>query len=206
MNDVTRSTEATSASAASYAARRRQALPNGMWGVALLVATEAALFGTVLATYFYLRFQTTTWPPPGIDPPKVALPLVLTAALVSTSIPALLASRAARRGRGGRAFRLLLLALLVQAGYLAVQILLFKRDLGDFSPRDTAYGSIYFSLLALHHVHVLVGLLLELGILAKLLGGLTSYREIGVRVVALYWHFVNAMAVLVVLTQLSPSL
>jgi len=36
--------------------------------------------------------------------------------------------------------------------------------------------------------------------------GLTNYWLIGVRGVALYWHVVNVLAVLVVLTQLSPSL
>jgi len=206
MNGVTRSSEATSAIAAAYAERRRRAMPSGVWGVALLVATEAALFGTVLASYYYLRFDAARWPPAGIEPPDVALPLALTGALVLTSVPVLLATVAARRARVGSAWGLLLLALLAQAGYLAVQILLFKRDLGVFSPRDTAYGSIYFTLLGLHHLHVVVGLLLELGLLVKLLGGLTNYRVIGVRAVAIYWYFVNFMAVLVVLTQLSPSL
>ena len=36
--------------------------------------------------------------------------------------------------------------------------------------------------------------------------GLTNYWLIGVRGVALYWHVVNVLAVIVVLTQLSPSL
>jgi heme/copper-type cytochrome/quinol oxidase subunit 3 len=134
------------------------------------------------------------------------LPLCLTGALVLTSVPMLLAARAARAGRRGRALRLIALALLVQGGYLAVQVLLFKRDLGEFSPRGSAYGSIYFSMLGLHHAHVVVGLLLSIGLLTRLAGGLTNYRVIAVRVVSLYWHFVNAMAILVVLTQLSPSL
>ena len=206
MNEVTRSTHATSSVAAGYAASRRAALPNGWWGAALLVATEAALFGSVIATYYYLRFNTPAWPPAGVKAPDVALPLALTGALIATSAPLLLASRAAHRGRAGHVGRLLLLAMAVQAAYIAVQIVLFKRDLGEFSPRDSAYGSIYFTMLALHHVHVLLGIMLELGIAARLAGGLTSYRIIGVRVVALYWHFVNAMAVLVVVTQLSPAL
>ena len=191
---------------ATGTAARRQALPNGWWGVALLVATETALFGTVLATYFYLRFQSVTWPPRGIESPEVALPLCLTAALIATSLPLLLAVGAARSGRLGATRRMIVLAVAVQAGYLAVQIILFKSDLGDFSPRDTAYGSIYFAMLGLHHAHVLLGILLEVALLVKLLGGLTNYRVVGVRIVALYWYFVNAMAVLVVLTQLSPSL
>jgi hypothetical protein len=42
--------------------------------------------------------------------------------------------------------------------------------------------------------------------LARLASGLTNYRVVGVRVIALYWYLVSAAGVFVVLTQLSPSL
>jgi heme/copper-type cytochrome/quinol oxidase subunit 3 len=182
------------------------ARPNGWWGVALLVATEAALFGTLLASYFYLRFGARVWPPAGIEAPDIVLPLCLTGALLATAAPLFFAARAARAGNVGRTRLLIALALLVQGGYIAVQVILFQRDLGDFSPSETAYGSVYFTMLATHHAHVVLGMLLELAILAKLLGGLTTYRVTGVRVTALYWYFVVSVAVLVVLTQVSPSL
>ena len=35
----------------------RLARPNGWWGMAIFVATEATLFGTLIGTYFYLRFN-----------------------------------------------------------------------------------------------------------------------------------------------------
>jgi heme/copper-type cytochrome/quinol oxidase subunit 3 len=197
---------AETAVAASYAARNRRTLPNGWWGAAVLVATEASLFGSLLASYFYLRFQATTWPPAGIEPPEVALPLALCGALVATSVPMFLASRAASGGRTRAAWAALATAALVQCGYLAVQIVLFADDLRSFGPRGSAYGSIYFTLLAAHHAHVLLGILMIAWLLARLLSGLTNYRVIAVRVVSLYWYFVNAMAVLVVLTLLSPSL
>jgi heme/copper-type cytochrome/quinol oxidase subunit 3 len=57
-----------------------------------------------------------------------------------------------------------------------------------------------------HHIHVLIGILLNLWIMFRLTGGLTAYRLTGVRAIALYWYFVNVAAVAVVLTQLSPSL
>ena len=203
---VTRSSEATSPFEVRDVERRRGSLPVGLWGMALLIATEATLFGTLLATYYYLRFQTTDWPPGSIEPPSVALPLALTGALVLTTVPMFLAAAAARAGRLGITRRMLVLAILVQAGYLAVQIILFKDDLGKFSPGDTAYGSIYFLLLGADHAHVLVGILLNCALVGWLLRGLTQYRVVGVRAVALYWYLVNVVTVLVVLTQLSPSL
>jgi len=206
VSDVTRSTRAESAPAAARVARARRGQPNGWWGAALLVATDTALFGSIIASYFYLRFQAVEWPPPGIEAPSVALPLALTGALVATSVPMFLAVRFARAGRPRGAWTAILAAATVQAGYLAWQIVLFTDDFAKFRPTGTAYGSIYYTLLATHHAHVLVGLLIDCWLLARLASGLTNYRVIAVRVGALYWYFVNAIAIAVVLTQLSPSL
>jgi hypothetical protein len=43
-------------------------------------------------------------------------------------------------------------------------------------------------------------------VVARLLGGLTGYRILAVRVTAFYWYFVSAIGVAVALTQVSPSL
>jgi heme/copper-type cytochrome/quinol oxidase subunit 3 len=206
MSGVTRSMEATSAAAAARVARRRVALPSGLWGLLLFVATEATLFGTLIATYFYLRFNTPRWPPPGVEEPKVALPLVLTGILVATTIPVFLADRAARAGSARLTWLLFSLALLVQAGYFGIQVHEFVGDLDKFKPSGSAYGSIYFTLIGAHHAHVVVGMAIELWLLWKLVGGLTNYRLVGVRVAAFYWYFVNLAAIAVVLTQVYPSL
>jgi heme/copper-type cytochrome/quinol oxidase subunit 3 len=183
----------------------RRTVSNGVWGLLLFAASEGALFGTLLAAYFYLRFRSTQWPPAGIEAPSVALPLALTGALVLTTAPMALAALAARRGRAAAAWGLVALALVVQGGYLAWQIVLYLSDLDKFTPGATAYGSIYFTLLGTHHAHVAAGLLLNLWLLARLATGLTAYRVQAVQVVALFWAFVNAVAVLVVAAQVSPS-
>jgi heme/copper-type cytochrome/quinol oxidase subunit 3 len=185
---------------------RRHALPNGSWGMVVFVATEAALFGSLIASYFFLRSKSGEWPPAGVESPKVLLPLVLGAALVASSVPMQLASRAAQRLRLGLAWVSLLVALLVQTGYFAVQVHLYADDLDMFTPQGSAYGSIYFTLLGAHHAHVFLGVLLTLWLLARLAGGLTAYRVTAVRAISFYWHFVNALEVAVVLTQISPSL
>jgi heme/copper-type cytochrome/quinol oxidase subunit 3 len=176
-----------------------------VWGVALFICTEGAFFGTLVASYFYLRFTNTTWPPPGIEAPSVALPIALTAALALSGIPIFLAARAAVLGHRRTVMQLVFLALLVQAGYLAVQIVEYLSDLDKFGPRDGVYGSIYFTLLAADHAHVALGILFDVWVLARLWSGLTNYRVVTVRVVALYWYVVIGVTILVVATQLSPG-
>jgi len=186
--------------------RRGISFPLGWWGIVLLVATETAFFGTLIASYFYLRLQDAQWPPPGIEPPDMTAPLILTAVLVATAVPIFFAVRAARAERLRPAWLLLLTAVVVQAVYLGVQIHLFGSDLDKFQPGDNAYGSIYFTLLGAHHLHVLVGILMLVWLLARLPAGLTNYRVVAVWAVAIYWYFVALAGVAVVLTQVSPSL
>ena len=185
---------------------RSRAKPNGWWGMAVFVATEATLFGTLLGTYFYLELTNRRWPPAGVPDPKVLAPLLLTAALVATSVPVQIAASAARRDRVRLAQLALVVALLIQAAYLVLQLHLFVDDLDRFSPNASAYGSIYFTLVGAHHFHVVVGMLLEAWLVLRLVSGLTRYRLVGLQATAFYWHFVNVVAVVVVLTQVSPAL
>lgn len=200
------SAAAATRSAVLAAEARRRAKPNGWWGMVIFICSEATLFLMVFATYYYLRFKTPHWPPAGIPRPAALLPLVLTAVLVSSSVFVQSALAAARSGLVARARGPLFAALVLQGGYLAAQVHLYVGDLHRFPPSQSAYASIYFTLLGLHHAHVVLGLALELFVLLRLTRGLTTYRLHGLQATVLYWHFVNVAAVLVVLTQLSPWL
>jgi cytochrome c oxidase subunit III len=184
----------------------RVAKSNGWWGMAVFVATEATLFGTLIGSYYDLRFRTSPWPPVGVPDPRVALPLILLGVLVATSLPVQLASRWARGGRVRATQLALLSAIAMQTVYLVLQIHLYVDDLHKFTPQDSAYGSIYFTLVGAHHAHVLVGILLEVWFVLRLFGGVTKYRAVGVQATAFYWHAVNVLALAVTIVQLSPSL
>jgi heme/copper-type cytochrome/quinol oxidase subunit 3 len=184
---------------------QRIARPNGWWGMLLFVATEATLFGLIFGSYFYIRFQHAQWPPPGFPKPEAGVPLVLALVLAATSLPLALSSRAARAGRVRRAWWLLALPVVVQIGYFAMQMRLFEDDLQKFGPSQEAYGSIYYLMLGTHHFHVLLGILLEAFLLARLLQGLTRYRLNGLESTVLYWHVVNALGLLVVAVGLSAA-
>jgi cytochrome c oxidase subunit I+III len=162
--------------------------PRGWWGAALFVATEATLFGTIFGTWFYLRYKAPHWPPPGEPRPELWLPLILAGALATTSV------LMARRSRAALA-----LAVLIQGGYLGVSLYLYVRDLHDDSPQTSAYASIRHVMVGAGHFHVLVGIVLNLFLLAKLADGrMTPYRAAGLRGAALYWYFVGALALVIV--------
>jgi cytochrome c oxidase subunit 3 len=206
MSSVPRSMEASGPGEVKAVDRARRAQASGWWGAALLIATEATLFACLIATYFYLRFKTSEWPLGGIEKPSVTLPLVFTGMLVATCVPMFLSVKAAKGGAVRAAWWLLLLAAAAQATYLGLQIHLMVGDLHSFKPSANAYGSIYYTLITVHHAHVAVGLAIDAWLLWKLSRGITNYRLIALRVAAFYWYFVSAAAIAVVLTQLYPSL
>jgi heme/copper-type cytochrome/quinol oxidase subunit 3 len=176
------------------------------WGMAMFIAAEATLFGVMVATYFYLRFKNLQWPPHGTPGPKLAVPLVLLGVLIATSVPMQLALRAAHARRLAAARLFLIVALIVQAGYFAMQAHEYASDLHRFTPGEHAYGSIYYTLLGAGHAHVALGLLLNLWLLGKLARGLTRYRLNALSAITFYWHAVNVITIVVTLTTLSPAL
>jgi heme/copper-type cytochrome/quinol oxidase subunit 3 len=181
--------------------------PLGWWGVLLVISTEGALFGTMIASYFYLRFRTPDWPPAGTPEPRVLVPTLLTVLLVLTSLPMARAVQAARR-QGRRTTQLgLLTAVALAILYLVgVGWLLADEWLDAPATRD-AYSSLFFTLQGAHAAHVAVGALANLYLLAKITRGpLTQYRVNGVWALGLYWHFVNALAVVVLVVTVSPAL
>ena len=176
------------------------------WGMAMLVASEATLFGTFIGSYYYLRFGTLHWPPSGTPEPRVVVPLILAGVLATTSLPMWLAARSVRRGGLWAARFLLVWALVVQVGYLVYEVHDYLHQLHRSVPQDNAYSSIYYTLLGADHVHVAVGIVLVVWLLWKLLGGLTTYRLRAVQVVAFYWHAVNVLTLIVIGVLLSATL
>jgi heme/copper-type cytochrome/quinol oxidase subunit 3 len=197
--------EATDAASAARVAAARVAKPNGWWGMVILIASEATLFGTFFGTYYYLRFHNAVWPPAGTPKPRVVVPLILVGVLAVTSLPMQLSWLAAKRARVRAAWSFLFLAFVVQCGYLAFEIHDLLDQLAKSRPQDNAYSSIYYVILGSDHAHVLAGLLFSLWFLVRLTGGLTNYRLSGLRSVVLYWHFVNLLTLLVIGCLLSAD-
>jgi cytochrome c oxidase subunit III len=181
--------------------------PLGWWGMLMLVATEGVLFGAMIASYFYIRFRTLHWPPTGVAEPKVLYPTLLTVVLVVSSLPAGIAAWAARRQLPARAasglFGTIALAAIYGVGTFAFMV----KEWHDSGAQRDAYDSLFYTLQGAHVAHVAAGILVNVVLLAKISRGrLTQYRINGIWAMSLYWHFVNALAILILLTTISPSL
>ncbi len=181
------------------------ARPNGWWGMALFVATEATLFGTLIGTWAYLRLQNAHWPPRPLPDPPVLTPTLLTAALLTTSVFMHFAWHAGCERRRGRAWALIAAAFIFQTGYLAWQAHDYVLTIHAYPPRDSAFGSVYVTLLGLAHAHVLIGLLLYAWLLIRFATRITPYRLVGLRAATFYTHAVNTITVVVLILTILPS-
>ena len=181
--------------------------PLAWWGMLMLIATEAVLFGSMIGSYFYIRFKAVHWPPPGVPEPKVLVPTLLTLVLLLSSGGAALAQRAARRGLADRAALGVAVTAALAVIYAAGTTETLVVEWHDVPATHDAYDSLFFTLQGAHVAHVAAGFLVNLYLLWKVEGrGLTQYRVNGIWAMSLYWHFVNALAVLVLLTTISPAL
>jgi len=180
----------------------------GWWGMAWLIATEATLFAVLLLSYFYIRFQSEPiWPPDGIKAPTLALPLVMSAILWSSSLPVYVAERAVKKDRQALVRAGLFAGFVLGVVFLALQFgVEYPEKLKEFTPRTDSYGSLFFTITGLHAAHVTVGLLMSAWTQWRAwAGAFDRRRHVTLRVFAMYWHFVDIVWVFVLATiYLSP--
>ncbi len=182
----------------------------GWWGMVWLIATEATLFASLIASYFYLRFRSgPEWPPGGIEAPEIGLPLVMSAILLSSSLPVHLAESAIRKGNQRGLCMGLAAGFVLGAVFLGITVgIEWPEKLHEFSPRTNVYGSLYFTLTGFHASHVLVGLGISAWTQIRAWAGIfDSSRHLTVQNFVMYWHFVDVVWVFVFVTiYLSPNL
>jgi heme/copper-type cytochrome/quinol oxidase subunit 3 len=182
----------------------------GWWGIVWLIATEATLFAMLLASYFYIRFRSgPVWPPDGIEEPDLALPIVMTIILLSSSIPVHIAERGVKKGNDKRLRYGLAAGWVLGATFLALTWgVEWPEVLHEFGPTTNSYGSMFFTITGFHGAHVLGGLGFSLWAQVRAWkGAFGSERHSTIENFTLYWHFVDTVWVGVMLTlYISPHL
>lgn len=166
----------------------------GWWAMALVCATEAAFFAYLLMSYFYLAVASSSWPPSGVENPRLRLPSIMTVLLVSSSGVLYWGERGIAQGRQQRLRIAIVVTFLLGAAFVTLQALEYHRELQQMLPSAHAYASIFYTTTAFHGAHVTFGLLLLLFTLARaLLGHFDERTHLGVKVTSLYWHFVDVV-------------
>lgn len=172
----------------------------GRVGMACMILTESALFTIFVVGYLYYIGKSLTGPYPQ---DVLELPVLATVALLSSSISITLALRALRGGQLG-AFNLWWLITIALGGFFLVATAREWNDLiytHNLTIWTNLFGTTYYTLVGFHAGHVTIGLLLlTLVLLFGLTGALHRGHAERVEVLSWYWHFVDAVWVVVFTT------
>ncbi|MDQ0572512.1 cytochrome c oxidase subunit 3 [Variovorax paradoxus] len=169
----------------SYAFSHRSLM---WWGTFGLIAIEGTLFALAIGTYLYLRSQSDAWPI-GAPPPDLLWGTANTLVLLLSIWPNQKAKWAAEACDLVRTRRWLLVGLAFALIFLVLRCFEFASLHTRWD--SNAYGSIVWTLLGLHTVHLLTDTY-DTAVLGVLLftGPMEGQRFVDVSENALYWYFV----------------
>lgn len=170
----------------------------GVYAVYCVILTEATLFVSLFASYYYLGSNKFRW---SIDkPPKLLLAFIMLAILISSSFVMMWGERLLKKGEEKMARIAVGITIFMGFIFLGVQGYEYSDHWKTLTPLTDSYGSIFYTITTFHAAHVIVGLLL-LSYLAILPSyAVTKYPPYrAYRVVSLYWHFVDIIWLFVVL-------
>jgi cytochrome c oxidase subunit 3/cytochrome o ubiquinol oxidase subunit 3 len=162
-----------------------------------LIAAESAIFTIFVVAYIYYIGQSLSGPTPR---EVLTLPIFNTIFLLSSSLTIMLAERALVRRSMGNFNAFWGLTILLGAIFLiGTGREWYKLITVDHLTISTnLFGTTYYSLVGLHALHVIVGLILLLTVLVfSLMKALRPEDTKRVEVLALYWHFVDCVWVVV---------
>jgi cytochrome c oxidase subunit III len=180
-------------------ANRSSRVDPAFLGMLLFIISEIMVFGAFFTAYFFIRVVAgDPWPAHGTELPKVVA-AVNTCILVSSSFTLHWAEHAHKMGNRRGLQAGILTTFLLGCTFLFVQINEYVHI--GFSPQDSAQGTVFYGLTGLHGAHVCIGLLLLLFVnIRAFRGHFTATEHRGIEVPGIYWHFVDAMWIVVFLT------
>jgi cytochrome c oxidase subunit III len=179
-------------------APRDWVLPDrGKVAMASLIIAESAIFTIFVVAYLFYIGKSLTGPTPD---QVLETPVFYTICLLSSSITMHFAAKSLERG-SQRAFITLWSLTAVLGGlFLFGTAHEWRRLIYEYglTISTNLFGTTYYSLVGLHAFHVTVGLIMLLTVLTFSLAGRLGQDESGrIGVVAMYWHFVDAVWVVV---------
>lgn len=169
----------------------------GKVAMACLIIAESAIFCIFVVAYLFYLGKSLTGPTPK---EVLETPIFFTICLLSSSLTVHFASRSLERNN--RSVFLALWSLTIVLGGLFLfgtgeewRRLIYEHGL---TISTNLFGTTYYSLVGLHAFHVSAGLIMLTAVLIfGLAGRVDKDQSRRVDVLALYWHFVDAVWVVV---------
>ncbi len=168
--------------------RSASGIPTAKLATWWVVGSEIVIFGGLLASYIMHRLAHDAWSEQAAHT-NVYIGLFNTFVLLSSSLSAVLAHKAAEEGNGAKAAKLLyytmggaLIFVLVKSAEWTMEIT------HGFTITSSTFWSFYYTAAGLHAVHVIAGAII-MGIVAA---DAKKNQELHrVELIGIYWHFVD---------------
>ncbi len=171
----------------------------GVVGMVCLIAAEASIFIIFVVAYVFYIGKSVSGPTPK---DVLTLPVFTTICLLSSSLTVHAAVSALRQSKRNLCSMWLAATVLLGGIFLAGTArewyeLIYHDGL---TIQTNLFGTTFYSLVGLHATHVIVGLImLMLAVGFSLNGAMTHEHSEKLEVLSLYWHFVDAVWVVVFL-------
>ncbi len=169
----------------------------GIVGMACLIVAEAAIFIIFIVAYLYYLGKSLTGPTPR---DVLELPIFTSICLLSSSATVHFAVSALHHGKRSMCSLWLAATILLGGIFLAGTAqewyqLIYHDGL---TISTNLFGTTFYSLVGLHATHVIVGLImLSLALYFSLSGSMNAKHTGRLEVLSIYWHFVDAVWVVV---------
>jgi cytochrome c oxidase subunit 3/cytochrome o ubiquinol oxidase subunit 3 len=162
-----------------------------------LIIAESAIFTIFVVAYLYYLGKDLGGPTPR---QVLELPILNSICLLSSSATITFAVRALRKGDAKRFGLWWAITIALGAYFLLGTGWEWRHLIRDkgLTIRTNLFGTTFYSLVGLHASHVVVGLLALLIVMAfSITGSLKQEHADRAHVLSLYWHFVDAVWVIV---------
>jgi len=169
----------------------------GKVAMVCLIIAESAIFTIFVVAYLFYVGKSNTGPTPR---EVLETPIFYTICLLSSSLTIHFAGKLLERGRRGVFLGLWLLTIVLGGLFLygtgqEWHRLIYEHGL---TISTNLFGTTYYSLVGLHAFHVTAGLImLSIVLFFGLAGRVGMEHSARVNVLSLYWHFVDAVWVIV---------
>ncbi len=181
----------------------RGGISNPVLGMLLFIVSEIMFFAGLFAAYFNVRALAVEWPPADIEGFGVnPIIVIATGCLITSSFFAQAGVRAIRRGDRTVFLRAFAIAMGLGVTFLALEFtdwtILYSEGI---TMGSGTFGTTYFTMTGFHFAHVVGGVVMLSVVLYRgFLGQFSAQHHDMVEATDLYWHFVDIVWVVLVIT------